>query len=98
MEERIAKCTIAYNGQNITISGLDENVVLDCSADINITSLVEKLVIVLDTVDKIECDYQGFDDADKKHGIIKKAVSGAFEAFNEVSAPTQPSVEDLPIF
>jgi hypothetical protein len=90
----IAKCNVTYKDDKITINGLASPVEIDCSSDINITKLVEELVVALESNSRIESEFNGFDDANnKKHGIIKNAISGAFEAFNEIYAPI-PQTEE----
>lgn len=76
-------CKIKFNENSIVISGIcEDSITIDISGDMDVTSLVEKLIQLIDTEDSIVLDTQENTSWNDKNKMIYNLVSKIFEKYN----------------
>lgn len=89
-------CQIKFDENLLIINGLDTNsMIIDINGDIDVTSLVEKLIHLIDNEDSIVLDTQEDASWDDKKKMIYKLVYKIFEKYN--ACLTENDEESAPI-
>jgi len=76
-------CQINFIENTFMVSGIcEDSISIDISGDIDVTSLVEKLIQMIDTEDSIVLDTKEDANWDDKKKMIYKLVCKIFEKYN----------------
>ena len=88
-------CQIDFRENSFIVSGIGvDSITIDMSGDIDVTSLVEKLIQLIDTEDSIVLDTQEDNNWDDKKKMIYKLLSMIFEKYN--ACLTENDEESVP--
>ena len=89
-------CQINFRENSFIVSGIGvDSITIDMSGDIDVTSLVEKLIHLIDNEDSIVLDTQEDASWDDKKKMIYKLVYKIFEKYN--ACLTENDEESAPI-
>lgn len=87
-------CQIKFDENLLIINGLDTNSMkIDINGDIDVTSLVECLIKLIDSSPIIKLDTTENVNWDKKQKIIYQLISSIFEKYNDCIAESSISPE-----
>lgn len=80
-------CQISFSENSFIVSGIcADSITIDTTGDINVTSLVENLIHLIDTEDCIVLETQEDASWDDKKQMIYKLVCKIFEKYNKCIA------------
>lgn len=89
-------CQIDFRENSFIVSGIGvDSITIDMSGDIDVTSLVEKLIQLIDTEDSIVLDTQEDNSWDDKKKMIYKLLSMIFEKYNACLTENNEEVKSV---
>ena len=89
-------CQIDFRENSFIVRGIGvDSITIDMSGDIDVTSLVEKLIQLIDTEDSIVLDTQEDNSWDDKKKMIYKLLSMIFEKYNACLAENNEEVKSV---